>query len=95
MVGLGCRWLCGKVEVSSKTLDTACLALDKSSQRRVLSTYRKAVPQSSKGTQMELSDTEAKAVKAIYSDFHAGATDAEEALHALEQLINGDSEEDN
>ncbi len=44
---------------------------------------------------MELSDTEAKAVKAIYSDFHAGATDAEEALHALEQLINGDSEEDN
>jgi hypothetical protein len=38
---------------------------------------------------MELSEQEATAVKAIYSDFHAGATNAEEALHALEQLING------
>lgn len=44
---------------------------------------------------MELTPLEAKAVKAIYSDFHAGATNAEEALHALEQVINGDSEEDN
>jgi hypothetical protein len=41
---------------------------------------------------MELSDKEAKAVKAIYNDFYEGATDAEEALHALEQLINGDND---
>lgn len=46
----------------------------------------------SKGNTMELSDKEATAVKAIYSDFHAGATNAEEALHALEQLINGDND---
>jgi hypothetical protein len=41
---------------------------------------------------MELTDLEAKAIKAIYSDYHAGATDADEALHALEQLINGDND---
>ena len=41
---------------------------------------------------MELSDKEAKAVKAIYSDYHDGAMDADEALHALEQLINGDND---
>jgi hypothetical protein len=41
---------------------------------------------------MELSDKEAKAIKAIYSDYHAGATNAEETLHALEQLINGDND---
>lgn len=44
---------------------------------------------------MELSDKEATAVKAIYSDYHAGIANADETLHALEQLINGDSEEDN
>lgn len=38
---------------------------------------------------MELSDKEAKAVKAIYSDYHAGVANADETLHALEQLING------
>jgi hypothetical protein len=41
---------------------------------------------------MELTDTEARAVKAIYSDYHSGATSADEALHALEQLINGNEE---
>lgn len=46
----------------------------------------------SKGNTMELSDKEAKAIKAIYSDYHAGATNAEETLHALEQLINGDND---
>ena len=38
---------------------------------------------------MELTEAEATAIKAIFSDFHAGATNADEALHALEQLING------
>jgi hypothetical protein len=38
---------------------------------------------------MELTEVEAKAIKAIYSDYHAGASNADEALHALEQLING------
>jgi hypothetical protein len=38
---------------------------------------------------MELTELEALAVKAIYTDYHAGATNADEALHALEQLING------
>lgn len=41
---------------------------------------------------MELSDKEAKAVKAIYNDYHEGITDADDALHALEQLINGDND---
>jgi hypothetical protein len=43
---------------------------------------------------MELTDKEAMAIKAIYSDYHAGATDADEALHALEQLINNSEDED-
>lgn len=38
---------------------------------------------------MELTELEAQAVKSIYTDYHAGATNADEALHALEQLING------
>lgn len=38
---------------------------------------------------MELTDLEAKAIKAIYSDYHAGDASAEDTLHALEQLING------
>lgn len=38
---------------------------------------------------MELTETEAKAIKAIYSDYHAGDVSAEETLWALEQLING------
>jgi hypothetical protein len=38
---------------------------------------------------MELTELEALAVKSIYTDYHAGATNADEALHALEQLING------
>ena len=42
---------------------------------------------------MELTNTEALAIKAIYSDYHAGATNADEALHALEQLINGEDSE--
>jgi hypothetical protein len=37
---------------------------------------------------MELTELEAQAVKSIYTDYHAGATNADEALHALEQLIN-------
>jgi hypothetical protein len=37
---------------------------------------------------MELTDKEAKAIKAIYNDWHEGATTAEEALFDLEQLIN-------
>ena len=39
---------------------------------------------------MELTNLEAKAIKAIYSDYHAGATNADETLHALEQLISND-----
>jgi len=39
---------------------------------------------------MELTEVEAKAIKAIYTDYHAGATNADEALHALEQLINAE-----
>ena len=39
---------------------------------------------------MELTQVEELAVKAIYSDYHEGITNAEETLHALEQLINGD-----
>jgi hypothetical protein len=41
---------------------------------------------------MELTEVEAKAIKAIYSDYHAGASNADEALHALEQLINGEGD---
>jgi len=39
---------------------------------------------------MELSDKEAKAIKAIFSDWQDGATTAEEALFDLEQLINSE-----
>lgn len=39
---------------------------------------------------MELTEVEAKAIKAIYTDYHAGVTNADEALHALEQLINAE-----
>jgi Zn finger protein HypA/HybF involved in hydrogenase expression len=38
---------------------------------------------------MELTAVEEQAVKAIYTDYHNGTTNADEALHALEQLING------
>lgn len=38
---------------------------------------------------MKLTELEAKAIKAIYSDYHAGDTSAEDTLHALEQLLNG------
>jgi hypothetical protein len=38
---------------------------------------------------MELTELEERAIKSIYTDYHAGATNADEALHALEQLING------
>ena len=38
---------------------------------------------------MELTEAEATAIKAIFSDFHAGATNADEALFDLEQVING------
>lgn len=37
---------------------------------------------------MELTEVEAKAIKAIFSDYHAGTTNADEALFDLEQLIN-------
>jgi hypothetical protein len=42
---------------------------------------------------MELTDTQVMAIKAIYSDYHAGATSADEALYDLEQVINNDTEE--
>jgi hypothetical protein len=42
---------------------------------------------------MELTDLQVMAIKAIYSDYHAGATSADEALHDLEQVINNDTEE--
>lgn len=38
---------------------------------------------------MELTEAEATAIKAIFSDFHSGATNADEALFDLEQVING------
>jgi hypothetical protein len=41
---------------------------------------------------MELTETQVIAIKAIYSDYHAGATTADEALHDLEQVINGEEE---
>jgi hypothetical protein len=43
---------------------------------------------------MELTDTQVMAIKAIYSDYHAGATSADEALHDLEQVINNPDDED-
>ena len=39
---------------------------------------------------MELTKVEQSKVKAIYSDYHAGAMSADEALYELEQLINAD-----
>jgi hypothetical protein len=39
---------------------------------------------------MELTEAEAMAIKAIFSDFHSGATNADEALFDLEQVINGE-----
>jgi hypothetical protein len=33
------------------------------------------------------------AIKAIYSDYHAGATSADEALYDLEQVINNEQKE--
>jgi hypothetical protein len=38
---------------------------------------------------MELNDKEAAIVKATYSDYHAGALSADEALYVLELIING------
>lgn len=37
---------------------------------------------------MELTNTEALAIKAIYSDYYSGAMSADEALYDLEQVIN-------
>jgi hypothetical protein len=42
---------------------------------------------------MELTSTQVMAIKAIYSDYHSGATSADEALYDLEQVINNDTEE--
>ena len=39
---------------------------------------------------MELTDVEEKAVKTIYSNYHAGELNADEALHTLERVINGE-----
>lgn len=39
---------------------------------------------------MELTEKEAKAIKAIYSEYHAGVTTADDAMDALEQVINGE-----
>ncbi len=44
---------------------------------------------------MELTDTEAQLVKYLYDAYESGRINAEEALISLEQLINGDTEEDN
>ena len=41
---------------------------------------------------MELTDKEATAIKAIFTDWQEGATTAEEALFDLEQLINGEED---
>jgi hypothetical protein len=41
---------------------------------------------------MELTHTEEAVIKATYSDYHAGAMTAEEALGELERLINADTE---
>jgi len=37
---------------------------------------------------MELTSVQITAIKAIFNDYYAGATNAEETLHALEQVIN-------
>ena len=42
---------------------------------------------------MELTDTQVMAIKAIYSDYHAGTTSADEALYDLEQVINNEQKE--
>jgi hypothetical protein len=42
-----------------------------------------------KGLTMQLTDIEATAIKAIFTDWQERATTAEEALFDLEQLING------
>jgi hypothetical protein len=41
---------------------------------------------------MQLTDKEATAIKAIFTDWQEGATTAEEALFDLEQLINGEED---
>jgi hypothetical protein len=41
---------------------------------------------------MELTALEAEAVKAIYTLYHANAIHAEQALEALELIINGEEE---
>jgi hypothetical protein len=38
---------------------------------------------------MELTSKEEKAIKAIYSDYHENIMNADEAMFALEQVING------
>jgi hypothetical protein len=38
---------------------------------------------------MELTEIQAKIVKGVYSNYHAGELPADEALNILEQLING------
>ena len=40
---------------------------------------------------MELTDLEAEAIKGIYTMYHANAIHAEQALDALELIINGDN----
>jgi len=42
---------------------------------------------------MQLTDKEAAAIKAIYSDYHAGITSADETLYDLEQLINNEEQD--
>jgi hypothetical protein len=39
---------------------------------------------------MELTEYEEKAVKKIYSEYHAGEMNADEALATLEQMLNGE-----
>lgn len=39
---------------------------------------------------MELTPLEQSKIKAIYSDYHIGAMNADEALAELEQLINAE-----
>jgi hypothetical protein len=41
---------------------------------------------------MELSNQQLNAIKAIYSDYHAGATSADEALYDLELVLNNDGD---
>jgi len=42
---------------------------------------------------MELTETEQLAVKAIYNDYYNAIISADEALHDLEVVINGNVEE--